>query len=1161
MTYGLRIINDDSELLVDSEYFSPAFVQKLEFNATPTATEAPTGQLHPGYVKRSYSTPEITAAGNYIVMWTIPDNGNDVWYSFETSTTTIMGVLTCYVYANSTGSALSYTLPTAYLFTTDTLPSSTGPALRMYNASGTKTFDSNNLQLAPYSISDAFAFSIAGANPDVYGATPVSISLSMPASPIFMIPDYGALRIKQGSGFARHDEYVYQSAFKRVGTSLSTRLFITYYALEDYFWPSATTTYTTGKNQDLSVLVADANLYEAASGTGGSGTTVTYSLQSSATSRDEGTSVTITLNTTNVTNGTKIYYTVTGVSTEDLTSGGVSGYFTISNNTATATFTFANDYWTDGNEVFLLSLDGLPNSISVTVNDTSITPTYSWSTANNVNEGSSAYTTFNATNANGKTVIFGLVAPSAESGLATISGPSDGALITGSWTVSGNAATSINVQYSAEADQTTEGPEGFRLVATVDGIQVGGTSGDITVNDTSKTVGYSLSATDNWNESNTYPVTITANNVNGTTLYLTTDNTLVTPASSTVTVNSNTFSTNVNFTAGITTANTTVRISLRAGSTSGTEVAFKEIVLTNVTPTYSFATPVAFNEGPTGGSIQFNYSYAANTTFTFEVIAPSGDLLDGSGDVTLTTTTHSVGASNASGSVTVSYSASADSTTEGAEYFRINAKIGTSVVTTSSNITISDTSVYLAAGTAIGNAYCVVGTYTLRQVRANGSGGTYNDDTTNSPTCGYVAATYSLSASPTSVDEGSSVTFTLTTNQSGSFGYTISGITSADLSSGSLTGTISNGSSGAVTITLSSDQATEGTETLTFALNNGLADTYVTISDTSKKVVGISRSGGASGTVGTSLSATFTASVNGSQYPAQWSYGGTIPTGTSLSQSVLSYGSYYQIYSLSGTPTTAGTYNYTIYATTSSGDSISQAFSTIISNPSPSYSISNYPTGVLSNGGSTNWYHSSSYANGTSVTISKSGAGASYVTISPASFTVSGNSEDKQITLTWSARPAGTPAQSVTITTSTNKSFTFTLPAVSAVIPLVSSVTYSSSQTIYNSSETLFATIIMTGNVIAGTYVRVIINVNGNETQNWFVCTAGTPINGAAPAYVSGSFPIGVSQGSASVMNYGVNATVKIGARTVLDTAGNTDTRQSAYVYGPAVTFKIGTAN
>ena len=39
MTYGLRVINDDSELLIDSNYTSPTYVQKLEFSTTPTSTK------------------------------------------------------------------------------------------------------------------------------------------------------------------------------------------------------------------------------------------------------------------------------------------------------------------------------------------------------------------------------------------------------------------------------------------------------------------------------------------------------------------------------------------------------------------------------------------------------------------------------------------------------------------------------------------------------------------------------------------------------------------------------------------------------------------------------------------------------------------------------------------------------------------------------------------------------------------------------------------------------------------------------------------------------------------------------------------------------------------------------------------------------------------
>lgn len=997
MTYGLRIINDDSELLVDSEYFSPAFVQKLEFNTAPTSTEASTGQLHPGYVKRTYSTSAITAPGNYIVMWTIPDNGNDVWYSFETSTTTIMGVLTCYVYANSTGSALSYTLPTAYLFTTDTLPTSTGPALRMYNASGTKTFDSDNLQLAPYSISDAFAFSIAGANPDVYGATPVSISLSMPASPIFMIPDYSALRIKQGSGFARHDEYVYQSAFKRVNGTLSTRLFIMYYALEDYYWPSATTTYTTGKNQDLSVIVADANLYQAASGGTGTGNNPTYILSSTATSTNEGTSITITLNSTYVADGTKIYYTVTGVAAADLSVGDVAGYFSITNNTASANFTFANDAWTENTEVFRLSLDGLTQYVDVSVLDTSRTPVYSWSTPNNVNEGSQGYTVFNASDANGKVVTFSIVGPSTG---VTIGG-GDGSLDTGTWTVSGSAATSVNVYYSATADNATEGPESFRINALVDGVTY--TSSDITVNDTSLTpvVGYSITAADSWNESSSNTVTISATNASGTTLYLTTDNALVTPAVSTVTTSGASYSTNVNYTTGIVTSNTTVTLQIRTGSASGSIVASKTITVSNVTASYSFGTVAALNEG-SSGSVQFNYSYAANKSVTFSTAAPtSGANGSGSIDISLSTTSFTVSNSNGSGSTTVNYSALADSSTEGTEYFRVAATVDGQTYY-SSNITINDTSL-------------------------------------------TPAPTYSLTRSVASVNEGNSFTISFATNQAGSFAYTITGVGSADISGSSLTGTITNGS--VLSYTVTADATTEGTETFSISLNNGLASTSVTFNDTSVTA--------------------------------------------------------------------------------------------------PSYSLTNTFTGDLSNGGGFSFYHNAYNASGTSVTISKSGTGSSYVTISPSSFTVAGSSENRLISVTTSTRPAGTAQQTVNISTSTGMSFSFTLAAVPATVPLVSSVTYSSSQTTYYSGETLTAFINMNGPIISGTYVRVAVWLNGSEA-GYNIFTAGQSISG-----VVGEFPIGTYSGYYSVTNPGIAGTVQIKAKAI--TSGGTD--RQAYINGPSRTL------
>ena len=96
-------------------------------------------------------------------------------------------------------------------------------------------------------------------------------------------------------------------------------------------------------------------------------------------------------------------------------------------------------------------------------------------------------------------------------------------------------------------------------------------------------------------------------------------------------------------------------------------------------------------------------------------------------------------------------------------------------------------------------------------------------------------ATYSLTRSVASVNEGSSFTITFATNQSASFPYTITGVTAADISGASLIGTATNGQ--VLTFNVAADVLTEGTETFTISLNNGLASTSVTINDTSVPAV------------------------------------------------------------------------------------------------------------------------------------------------------------------------------------------------------------------------------------------------------------------------------------------------------------------------------------
>ena len=123
------------------------------------------------------------------------------------------------------------------------------------------------------------------------------------------------------------------------------------------------------------------------------------------------------------------------------------------------------------------------------------------------------------------------------------------------------------------------------------------------------------------------------------------------------------------------------------------------------------------------------------------------------------------------------------------------------------------------------------------------------------------AATYSLTRSVASVNEGSSFTITFATNQSGPFPYTITGVSTGDINGASLTGTVTNGT--VLTYTVTADLLLEGAETFSIALNNGLASTTVLINDTSFPTYSLTRSV-ASVNEGSSFTITFATNMSGS---------------------------------------------------------------------------------------------------------------------------------------------------------------------------------------------------------------------------------------------------------------------------------------------------------
>jgi hypothetical protein len=186
-------------------------------------------------------------------------------------------------------------------------------------------------------------------------------------------------------------------------------------------------------------------------------TAPTFSLSRSTTTVNEGNTVTITLTTTGLGNGTIVPYTITGtnITVGDIASG-LTGNFTVTGTTSSANgnvvLTATQDYFTEGDETFTLTLNNQAASIAVAIIDTSLTPTYQlYRSVNSVGEGDSVTITLTTTN-----LPSGYTIPYTISGTG-ITSSDFGISLTGNLVLSGNTA-SVTIpttwDYIAESTET-----------------------------------------------------------------------------------------------------------------------------------------------------------------------------------------------------------------------------------------------------------------------------------------------------------------------------------------------------------------------------------------------------------------------------------------------------------------------------------------------------------------------------------------------------------------------------------------------------------------------------------------------------------------------------------------------------------------------------------
>jgi hypothetical protein len=531
----------------------------------------------------------------------------------------------------------------------------------------------------------------------------------------------------------------------------------------------------------------------------------TYSVAPAASNVNEGSSLTFNVSGTYIVNGT-YYWTVNSNAGDFGTS---SGSFTITSNSGSFSVTPTADLTTEGAESFTVSIRSgsisgsiLATSSSVTINDTSLTPppTYEFSSSNptSLNENTLRSFSVDTTRVSNGTTLYWTIGHG-----TTVA--ADFSADSGSFTINSNTG-SFSIFVSD--DYATEGAQTFNIAirtGSITGTPVAST-GTITINDTSVPTYSVTPAASSVNEGSSLTFNVSGNGIPNGTYYWryeanTADGADVSLQGSSFTINNNSGSFNVTATADLTTEGSqTFAVTVRSGNVNGTLLATSSLVTiidtsTTPVPTYT-VTPAASNVNE-GGSLTFTIggTNIVNGTYywsIYNITTQSNDFSVVSAAVQIT---------NNSGSFTVG--PISDATTEGAQTFQVYLYDGfLNLLANSSTVTINDTS--------------------------------------QTP-----VPTYSLTPAATSVNEGSSLNFTVggTNIVNGIYYWIVTHnyTEQADFSSGVTYGSvIITNNTGAFSVTAAADLKTEGAESFTVDLfsdasyNVFLASSgLITINDTS----------------------------------------------------------------------------------------------------------------------------------------------------------------------------------------------------------------------------------------------------------------------------------------------------------------------------------------
>lgn len=364
------------------------------------------------------------------------------------------------------------------------------------------------------------------------------------------------------------------------------------------------------------------------------------------------------------------------------------------------------------------------------------------------------------------------------------------------WSVT-KPVNGVSFTVTPTADLLTEGPETFRVEISKLTGTVMATSSAVTINDTSVStlsISADVAAVDE-GDTVTFTVTVDSQSIpDGTTLYWTVDSAAdVTTSSGSFEINSDQGQFTVTALADfVTEGSETFTASVRVGSIAGIVMVTSDAITINDVSVETYEVAAAADNVDEGSALSFTVTTQGvpNDTTLYWTVTNTGDFGTASGSFTIT-----------DDSGTFEVTPSIDGTAEGSETFTASVRTGSisgTVVATSASVTINDTS---------------------------------------------TTPVYNITPAASSVDEGSSLVFTVTTAgvaDGTTLYWTVSQAAEFDVTSGSFTIT---SNSGTFSVKPAADLVEDGAVTFTASVRTGsvsgtvvATSSNITINDTSKTV-------------------------------------------------------------------------------------------------------------------------------------------------------------------------------------------------------------------------------------------------------------------------------------------------------------------------------------